>query len=346
MNRDLDRIVVDVPAADSSRHRVEPRMFDRLDAIRAAERAKDVAPDRSARRWPWIAIAAGITAAAAITIILATHGKDSTRPSAPSLVVTPAGGSSRFTIDDAVIDAGSDTSVAVQSGDHGAVTLVLARGTIDCEVAPRNGRPFHVIAGDVDVEVVGTRFSVTRGASVRVDVTHGRVRVRSPNGESMVGAGERWPVVTPTQTAAVDPPAPVVTEPETHETHETPKRDAPTPHEQFLAAQAREARDWAGAAKAYRAIASGDDRWAALALYSLAELDAAHDRAAQALAALDEYHQRFPRGASAEDAAWLRVETLRVLGRSDDVRAAAADYMKRFPSGTYIKSAGRLATPP
>ena len=198
MSRDLDRIVVDVPVADSSRHRVEPRMFDRLDAIRAAERAKDVAPDRSARRWPWIAVAAAITAAAAITIILATHGRESTRPSAPSLVVTPSGGSSRFTIDDAVIDAGSDTSVAVQSGDHGAVTLVLARGTIDCEVAPRNGRPFHVIAGDVDVEVVGTRFAVTRGTSVRVDVTHGRVRVRSPNGESMVGAGERWPLVAPT----------------------------------------------------------------------------------------------------------------------------------------------------
>ncbi|HEX7700281.1 MAG TPA: FecR domain-containing protein [Kofleriaceae bacterium] len=345
MNPELDRIVIDVPAADSSRHRVEPRMFDRLDAIRAAERAKDVAPDRSARRWPWIAVAAAITAAAAITIILATHGRESTRPSAPSLVVTPAGGSSRFTIDDAVIDAGSDTSVAVQSGDHGAVTLVLARGTIDCEVAPRNGRPFHVIAGDVDVEVVGTRFAVTRGTSVRVDVTHGRVRVRAPNGDWMVGAGERWPVAAaPTQTATVDPtPAPVVTEPETHE---APKRDAPTAHDLFLAAQAREARDWAGAAKAYRATASGDDRWAALALYSLAELDASHDRATPALAALDEYRQRFPRGASAEDAAWLRIETLRVLGRADDVRAAAADYVKRFPSGTYIKSAARLATPP
>jgi hypothetical protein len=246
-----------------------------------------------------------------------------------------------------VIDAGSDTSVAVQSGDHGAVTLVLARGTIDCEVAPRNGRPIHVIAGDVDVEVVGTRFEVTRGTSVRVDVTHGRVRVRTPSGESMVGAGERWPVVAPTQTATVDPPAPpptppVVTEPD----HETPKRDVPTPHDQFLAAQAREAHDWAGAAKAYRAIASGDDRWAALALYSLAELDSAHDRAAPALAALDEYRQRFPHGASVEDAAWLRIETLRVLGRADDVRTAAADYMKRFPSGTYIKSAVRLAAPP
>jgi hypothetical protein len=223
------------------------------------------------------------------------------------------------------------------------VTLVLARGTIDCEVAPRNGRPFHVVAGDVDVEVVGTRFAVTRGTSVRVDVTHGRVRVRSPNGEWMVGAGERWPVVAPIQTATVDPPTPAPAPPEIHE---TPKRDAPSPHDQFLAAQAREARDWVGAVKAYRAIASGDDRWAALALYSLAELDSAHDRAAAAITALDEYQHRFPHGASAEDAAWLRIETLRSLGRADEARAAAAAYVKRFPAGTYIKSAVRLATPP
>ncbi|MEO8845311.1 MAG: FecR domain-containing protein [Kofleriaceae bacterium] len=340
MNRELDRIVVDAPAADSSRHRVEPRMFDRLDAIRSAERAKDVAPDRSARRWPWIA---GVAAIAATAIVfLATHGQGQApaRPSAPSLVVTPAGGSSRFTIDDAVIDAGSDTSVAVQSGDHDAVTLVLARGTIDCEVAPRNGRPFTVVAGDVVVEVVGTRFSVTRGTSVRVDVTHGRVRVRAPNGEWMIGAGERWPaIVVPPPIVAIDPPAlpPVATQ-----LHESPK---PTQHEQFLAAQAREAHDWAGAAKAYRAVAAGDDRWAALALFSLAELDAAHDRATNALAALAEYRQRFPRGASAEDAAWLRIETLRQLARGDEVRAAAADYVKRFPSGTYLEAAARLASP-
>jgi hypothetical protein len=345
MSYDLDRIVVDAPAADSSRHRVEPRMFDRLDAIRSAERAKDVAPDRSARRWPWIAGAAALTAAATIAIVLTAPGRESPRPSAPSLVVTPAGGSSRFTIDDAVIDAGSDTSVAVQSGEYGAVTLVLARGTIDCEVAPRNGRPFHVVAGDVDIEVVGTRFAVTRGASVRVDVTHGRVHVRAPNGEWMVGAGERWPSAPPpTPTATIDPPVappPAVAPPP--ETREAPK---PTPHDQFLAAQAREAHDWGGAAKAYRAVASGDDRWAALALYSLAELDAAHDRANAALAAAEEYRRRFPRGASAEDAAWLRIETLQVLDRGGEVRAAAADYVKRFPSGTYISLATRLASPP
>jgi hypothetical protein len=42
---------------------------------------------------------------------------------------------------------------------------------------------------------------------------------------------------------------------------------------------------------------------------------------------------------------WLRVEALRSLGRAEDVRAAAAAYAARFPTGTYAKPAARLATP-
>jgi hypothetical protein len=341
---DLDRIVVDVPQADSSRHRVEPRMFERLDAIRAAGRAGELAPDRRPSRWLWLAVP--VAAAAVIAIVLATRHAPDVKVASPSLVVTPAGGSSRFTIDDAVIDAGGDTSVEVQAGERGAVTLVLARGTIDCEVAPRNGRPFVVIAGDVSVEVVGTRFAVTRGATVRVDVTHGRVRVHAPTGDVMVGAGERWPAG---ELAATQPPPPVEPPPPPASAPEiamdpTPAH-APTPHDHYIAATKLEAKNWTAAAQAYRTAATGSDRWAALALYSLAELEATHEMGKDALAALDEYRRRFARGANAEDAAWLRVETLRKLGRADDARAAAAEYVQRFPTGTYLTPASRLAAP-
>ena len=54
----------------------------------------------------------------------------------PSLVETPVGGSSRFTVGDAVIQAGGDTSVSVSTSDAG-VMLVLGRGAIDCDVEPR-----------------------------------------------------------------------------------------------------------------------------------------------------------------------------------------------------------------
>jgi transmembrane sensor len=273
---------------------------------------------------------------------IAGHGSG-----APSLVVTPAGGSSRFTIDDALIEAGSDTSVEVATDSSGGVTLSLARGTIECDVAPRHGHPFRVVAGDVTVDVVGTRFTVARHPEVQVDVAHGKVRVHANGEDAFVAAGERWPAIA----AAIPTPATparVPVEPAQPVTPVAPQ-PAPGPHvssrDAFVAAQRLEAHDWTQAAHAYHAISRGSDRWAALALYSLAELDAAHDRASDALAVLDDYHHRFASGASAEDAAWLRVEVLRSLGRTGDARAAAAAYLARFPAGTYVTPASRLAPP-
>ena len=132
-----DRIVVDVPAAESSRDRVETAVFARLDAIRAAERAAALSADRPGVR-PWMYLAAAAAAAVAATLVIAVRREPASRSdpaTAPSLVVTPVGGSSRFTVDDAVIDAGSDTEVEVRAADPGEVTFVLARGTIDCDVA-------------------------------------------------------------------------------------------------------------------------------------------------------------------------------------------------------------------
>ena len=350
MTPDLDRIVVEVPAADSSQHRVEPRLFEQLDGLRAAQRARRVAPDRSPAlpRWAWV-----VAGAMAITIaILVVHGTGSRATGVtPSLVVTPAGGSSRFTVDDALIEAGSDTSVAVATDDSGGVTLSLARGTIDCDVAPRHGRPFRVIAGDVTVEVVGTRFTVARHPEVQVDVAHGKVRVHANDRDVFVAAGERWPAMTETAQAPAVPAVPIepIAPLPQHPAAAPVPPPAPEPHasthDAFVAAQRLEAHDWTQAARAYRTISHGGDRWAALALYSLAELDAAHDHAGDALAVLDDYQRRFPSGASGEDAAWLRVELLRSLGRTGDARAAAAAYLARYPSGTYVTPASRLAPP-
>jgi len=352
LDRTVDRIVVEVPVADSSQHRVEPRLFEQLDGLRAAQRARRVAPDRGARLPGWAWGVAGAMALAIALLIVHRTGEHATS-AAPSLVVTPAGGSSRFTIDDAVIEAGSDTSVEVATDAAGGITLSLARGSIDCDVAPRHGRPFHVIAGDVTVEVVGTRFTVVRRPEVQVDVAHGKVRVRANGRDAFVAAGERWPAVATAAVAPVpapdeSPAAPTVPAQRPEPPVTDQPRNSPTPassRDAFVAAQRLEAHAWPQAARAYRTIARGGDRWAALALYSLAELDAAHDHAADALAVLDEYQRRFPKGASAEDAAWLRVEVLRTLGRTGDARAAAAAYLERFPSGTYVTPASRLAPP-
>lgn len=356
-----DRIGIDVPAGDA--RRVEREVFGQLAAMRSMDRAEVVAPRRPL---PWFVFAipaAGLVAVAIGVGLLTERGRGEVTASEVSLVVTPVGGSSRFTIDDAIIDAGSDTSVEVQKSGTG-VTLVLQRGTVDCDVAPRAGRPpFRVIGGTVRVEVIGTRFAVTRvGDGARVDVTRGKVHVRAPVGERFLTPGETWTPMAPTPTAISVGPAgadggtPSASEPATLPSPQAdpppallptaPAPDGPrrpTSREAFAAAQRLEATDPQRAATAYRVIANASDAWAALALYSLAELHAGE--VATSLRELDELARRFPTAANAEDGAWLRVEVLRRSRRSEEASRAAAAYLRTFPRGTYAASAARVASP-
>ena len=54
-----------------------------------------------------------------------------------------------------------------------------------------------------------------------------------------------------------------------------------------------------------------------------------------ALSALDELARRFPTAANTEDAAWFRYEALRTMGKRDEARGVAADYLRQFPNGAY-----------
>ena len=66
------------------------------------------------------------------------------------------------------------------------------RGQAMYSVAPRPGQPFQVLAGRVQVEVVGTRFSVRRSSTVpdavEVAVEAGRVRVGQVDGDAAAAA--------------------------------------------------------------------------------------------------------------------------------------------------------------
>jgi FecR protein len=348
----LKRITVDPPPpTDARRERVERHVFTELQHMRVAERADAAIPPARMRGW---LVAAAFASAAALAVALFAHSTDvqiSEREVA-SQITTPIGGTSQFTVGDAVMVAGGDTSVEVKHGDDGGITLVLARGSVDCDVAPRNGRPpFHVLAGEVAVEVVGTRFTVTRTPAARVDVTRGKVRVTAPGGSWLVGAGESWSPPTseskptPTPTTTIDPVATPAPAPAP-----TPVAVAPALHHvsqqaAFLAAGRLEATDPARAAKQFRAIASGHDAWAPPALYSLVELHASSNRDA-ALADCAEYLTRFPHESQVEDVTWLRVEILRAAGKRDEARSAAADYLRQFAHGSYAGLAERIATPP
>src|SRR5260221_7739435 len=116
------------------------RMTDRVDAV---------VPSPKPRR-AWLYAGMGALAASSIALVVFAI-KPVAEPAAetdttPSRVVTPIGGSSQFTVGDSVIIAGSDTAVEVKHADNGGITLVVGRGSVDCDVAPRGGRPpFHPI---------------------------------------------------------------------------------------------------------------------------------------------------------------------------------------------------------
>ena len=350
-------IHVEVPTSDARRERVEREVFARLDAMRDVDRSNSIAPIKP-RRLPVIAAGFAFAAAAASVVFLVSSEPPTVQPSSPSLVVTPAGGSSRFTVGDSVIDAGSDTSVEVKQDATGGTTLLLARGSVDCDVMHRSGsgnRPaFRVVAGDVTVEVVGTRFAVSRiGTVTRVDVTRGKVSVHGNGEKRLLGAGESWSSGATVVVAPPPPqpePAPVATrapEPEPEiELPPDPVRPAakPTVTPQAAYEAALLVKDEKQRAKAYRSVANGNHRWAAIALINLAELQSKTDVDAT-LKTLDELAQRFPKAANAEDAAWLRVDVLRDARRMDEAKQAAADYLRDFPQGTYVKLAARLVRP-
>lgn len=367
----MKRIVVDPPASDARRERVERKLFEQLVAVRMVERAEAVIPPVRKSRAPMLFAFGGIAAAAVLAVVLVgRNAADGVLPSS-SQVVTPLGGTTQFTVPGALIEARSDTSVEVQHGAGGAVTLVVKRGSIQCNVEHRVNRPpFLVRAGEVEVEVVGTIFTVTRTPSPRVDVARGKVRVTAPGGEWLVEAGETWPIVT--RTAAVEPEQ--ATEPEAAIEAETepepavaPKKKTPVvPPARDDAKPAKDATDAAGtkadqnlaretyrianrleqtdpqkAAQLYRSIATNGKGMESVALVSLAEVELRLKHPAQALAALDELKKRFPNAANTEDAAWFRYEALRTMGKRDEARGAAADYLRQFPNGAY---ADRLRT--
>lgn len=112
-----------------------------------------------------------------------------------------------------------DTAMQIAQASPTQIEVKLERGGGRFDVARNPQRVFRVIAGDVKVEVLGTRFTVERELGhVLVRVERGRVRVTSRDGERLLGVGEEatFPGGEP---PIVEPPAaPVAAHPVEPET--------------------------------------------------------------------------------------------------------------------------------
>ncbi len=104
----------------------------------------------------------------------------------------------------------AETELAVTTDRADAVELELKRGRGHFEVTKNPTRRYRVRSGAVTVEVLGTAFDVTRleqGAEVHVN--HGLVRVRWPQGETLLRAGEHG-VYPPPVSPKAEPVRPAV----------------------------------------------------------------------------------------------------------------------------------------
>ncbi|HEY2516678.1 MAG TPA: FecR domain-containing protein, partial [Polyangiaceae bacterium] len=137
-----------------------------------------------------------LVAAAMVAAVAAFFGRAwLERPQSAEARLVTTESASQFTIGESSLDVAPRSTVLVHGDDAHGIDVVLDRGAVTCEVAPRRGRPAFVVdAGEVRVRVVGTRFTVERdggGALVRVD--HGVVEVSSRGAVTTLHDGDRWP---------------------------------------------------------------------------------------------------------------------------------------------------------
>lgn len=281
-----------------------------------------------------VAISAAVFLALAASLVCFISWRRASEPVAlehTSRIVTGVNGS-HLSLQGLTLDVEPESAVVLGSPSEHGMLIVLDRGGVVCEVAPRApGAPLVVQAGSVQVKVVGTRFSVTRtGEKARVAVEHGIVEVAEGGRVARVGAGQIWPFEAPPVASA---PAPASAAPSAVEDGPVSDGDsdlkspakpvakrgsgqvarAPAHGEavqarseaaqaRFEAAAALERSEPARAVELYRSLENGSDSWAQHALYAHGRLEAARGNAVPARQLLERYLVRFPKGPNRADA--------------------------------------------
>jgi hypothetical protein len=283
--------------------------------------------------------------------------------------------------DDMVVDLddGSRLELAARSrvemveSSASALSVRLNHGRVECDLKPRAGRRFTVLAAGVEVRVTGTRFSVELSPDKRrvaVAVTRGSVEVDSPHGSGQsrrLTAGEQLsidlsrPVPEPPTSAAplgepvplASPDAPAAPEEADAGIRErAPREPRPLPTLENSSARelldsgnaARRSGDSAGAARAYELLLAkyGSDPRAGLAAFELGRLRMGPLRDLNgAVQAFKRAIALAPSSGFREDAMARLVEAYAGLGRSAECQSARDAYLKSYPTGVHAGSVAK-----
>jgi len=308
--------------------KVERGLFARVESGALSEPAPSRAVDPPPRRkMVWLAAAAIV-----VSIGLAIGWP---RPEAASEAltsrITTGHESSHLALPGLTLDIDPESTVVVGDASKAGMLIVVDRGSILCEVAPRPAQaPLIGQAGAAQVRVVGTRFKVQReGTAARVWVEHGVVEVSMGGRSTRVAGGQVWPAPshassgaaalaeapaaeTPAaaqapaaaDVTAVGGSAPVEALP-APSARRAPAPDAGSelsPRARFERAAALERTSPGVAISLYRGLELGSDSWAANALFAHGRLELSRGNHAQAERLLERYLVRFPRGANVDDA--------------------------------------------
>src|SRR3954468_19269330 len=165
------------PLSEPRWNRIEQRVFARLDAgeLPSTRDASQRARFSTRRASVW---AVGLAASLLLVVFALSR---SNRNAAPTISRISTGVSaSHVVLPGVVLDVSPESADVVSGSAEESGLIVLDHGEVTCDVAHRRpGAPLFVQAGELSVEVVGTRFTVTRQEEVaRVVVQEGVVRVK------------------------------------------------------------------------------------------------------------------------------------------------------------------------
>jgi hypothetical protein len=268
------------------------------------------------------------------------------------------------------LEFASRTRVEVIESAEEHLSMRLRHGRVDCDLVPKPGRRFMLVAAGVEVRVTGTRFSVEltpNGDRVEVAVTRGSVEVTAPLAEEpkrRLATGERWSIeLRPGEKKRAEVQAPLP-EPETPPSAENapaaenappapserpgpaPEASAPPGARELLdlGNAARRAGDNAAAAKAYETLVakhSGDPR-AGLAAFELGRLRMGPlGDVRGAVSAFRRAIALAPGAGFKEDAMARLVEAYALLGDGGACRSARDAYLSAYPKGVHTKTVTR-----